>query len=94
MLKWTVQPDNAPAHNSKRSRQAVEAAATIRMPYPAYSPDRAPGDLYLIGNLKEKLQSVAVTDRDGPISATREMFSDIPQDKPIAIHENSMKQFL
>jgi hypothetical protein len=59
---WTVHLDNAPAHNSKRSQETLEATGTIRMPHYAYSPDLVPRDFCLFGNLKEKLQSVAVTD--------------------------------
>jgi hypothetical protein len=58
---------------------------------PAYLPDTTTSDFYLFADLKEKLQSVSMIDRDGLISATTEVFSDIPQCALIAVYQNWMK---
>jgi hypothetical protein len=62
--------DNAPVQNSKPSRESLEAIGAIRVPPPAYRLNIALCGFYLFPNPKEILQRVAVTDRDGPISAS------------------------
>jgi hypothetical protein len=85
--------ENAPAHNSKRSPEDFEATRGIEVPHPASSADIAPSDFDIIDNLKMKLQSVAMTDQDKPLSAITEIFSATPQDEFIAVYQNWMKRF-
>jgi hypothetical protein len=42
----------------------------------------------LFGNLKEKLQSIAVTDRDNLVCAITGFFRDAPQGELIAVCQN------
>jgi hypothetical protein len=85
--------DNAPAHNPKRSRETLEATGAIRVTYHASHRDIAPSDLYLLGNLKEKWRSVAVTHRHSRGSAMTQIFNDTPQSELIAIDQKWMKRF-
>jgi hypothetical protein len=79
MLKyWKAHLDDAPAHNSKLFREAFWASRATRAPHPAYDPKITQNDFYLFDNLKEKLQVVAVTDRDGVIFVITQIFSDTP----------------
>jgi hypothetical protein len=57
----TVHLDNAPIRSSKHSRETVKATGAIRVPHPAYSPDRATSEFFFFGHLKGNLQSVAAT---------------------------------
>jgi hypothetical protein len=41
---WEVHLGNAPIHNSKRSREDLEATGAIRVPHPAESLEMAPSD--------------------------------------------------
>jgi hypothetical protein len=56
-------------------------------------PDIALSHFYLFGNLKEKLQSVAVTDREGTFSVITRKFSVTRPDALTAISHNWMKWF-
>jgi hypothetical protein len=66
---------NALDHNSKRFREALEANGTIRVPHPAYSPDIAPSDFYVFTDMKERLRSVTVMDRNSLMSVITELLS-------------------
>jgi hypothetical protein len=83
-----VHPDSTPASNSKRSGEDLEATGAMRLPYPVDLPGIVPSAFYRFGNLKEKWQSVAVTDRDNRISAITEIFTDTAQDELIAGYQN------
>jgi hypothetical protein len=62
------------------------------VPQPTYISDKAPKYFYPFGNLKQKFQSVAVTNRDSRISAIPEIFGDSPQDELIAAYQNWIKR--
>jgi hypothetical protein len=59
---WKVHLENALAHNSWRSREAIKATGAGRVPHAAYSPEVTRNDFCLFGYPKEKSQSVAMTD--------------------------------
>jgi hypothetical protein len=48
--------DNAPAHNTKRSRQEIARTKAIRVVHPAHSPDAAPSDFFLFDDLKGEIE--------------------------------------
>jgi hypothetical protein len=75
----------------KGFRGALDAIGAIKVSDPGQSPGTAASDFYLFGNLKEKLQSVVVKDRDSLISATTEISSEPLQNELIAIYWNWMK---
>ena len=47
-----LQQDNARVHTCKVAMDAVERYGYELIPHPAYSPDLAPSDLFLVPNLK------------------------------------------
>jgi hypothetical protein len=83
-----VHLDNTFSHNSKRFQEVLEAAGTIRVPDPAYNLNTAPSNFCPFSNLKEKLQSITVTDRENLIPAIAEISSDPQSDELIAVYEN------
>jgi hypothetical protein len=51
--------DNAPAHNSRMTRNLFEYNPLKRLPNPPYSPDISPLDFSLFGKAKEALMKSA-----------------------------------
>ena len=45
--------DNAPAHKSRTSRDAIKKCGFVELNHPSYSPDLAPSDYFLFRNLKK-----------------------------------------
>jgi histone-lysine N-methyltransferase SETMAR len=85
---FMVHMDNAPAHNSRRSQERIEATKAKRLPHPAYSPDLAPSDFFLFGYLKEKLTDISCTNRDELKSAIVSLFEEIDKDVLTAVFES------
>jgi transposase len=56
--RLTIHMDNAKPHNAKVTIQFIEDNRMKRLPHPAYSPDIAPSDFYLFGNVKRKLEGL------------------------------------
>jgi hypothetical protein len=52
-----IDVDNERPHSSKMSVQCLEDTKFPRMPHSPYSPDVAPSDLYLLSNVKQRLQT-------------------------------------
>ncbi|KAA6398357.1 MAG: hypothetical protein EZS28_006119, partial [Streblomastix strix] len=48
--------DNSPVHNSKISKNYVKDTILHRVDHPAYSPDLAPSDFWLFGDLKRSMK--------------------------------------
>ena len=51
-----LQQDNARVHTCKVAMDAVEQNGYELIPHPAYSPDLAPSDFFLIPNLKKDIR--------------------------------------
>jgi hypothetical protein len=56
--------DNCSVHTSRASIEWLEEHGMPRMPQPPYSLDLAPNDFYLFLTVKEKLQEIALRDKD------------------------------
>ncbi|KAA6387882.1 MAG: putative mariner mos1 transposase, partial [Streblomastix strix] len=56
--------DNAPCHNAIITRNYIDESIFERVPHPPYSPDLAPSDFWLFGELKGRMrgQTFATTD--------------------------------
>jgi hypothetical protein len=52
-----VHLDNTRPQNSRTSTECLTQFHARRVPYPAYSPDRAPSDFFLFGTTKTELQN-------------------------------------
>ena len=48
--------NNAPIHKSMIAQQAVRDCGFVQLDHPAYSPDQAPSDYFLLHNLKSHLR--------------------------------------
>lgn len=56
--------DNAPVHTSQVAMAAVQECGYELLPHPPYSPDLAPSDYHLFGNLKKHLRGQRFDDDD------------------------------
>jgi hypothetical protein len=70
--------DNAKPHNSKMSIERIEGLGFILVPQPPYSPDLAPCDFFLFGDLKQHLEEKHFTREDQMIAAVWDVFDKIP----------------
>lgn len=71
--------DNAPAHSSQLSQQAIRECRFIQLPHPPYSPDLAPSDFYLFRHFKKFLRGRKFND-DNELKAASEQWLE-GQDK-------------
>ena len=53
---FLLHQDNAPVHNSKVVRSAIQDMGIETLPHPPYSPDLAPCDFWLFPNMKDSLR--------------------------------------
>ena len=53
---WVLHHNKAPAHNALSILEFLATKNIPVLPHPPYSPDLAPGDLYLFPKLKSKLK--------------------------------------
>jgi transposase len=70
--------DNAKPHTSKMSIEKNEELGFMLVPQPPYSPDLAPGDVFLFGYLKQHLERKHFAREDQVTAAIREVFDTIP----------------
>ncbi|KAK2956525.1 putative Mariner Mos1 transposase [Blattamonas nauphoetae] len=63
--KVAIHYDNAPAHSARAVRDFLPQTIFSKLPHPAWSPDLAPCDFWLFGNLKTELRGlIAESDED------------------------------
>ena len=66
--------DNAPVHKSLVAQQAVRDCVFLQLNQPAYSPDQAPSDCYLLRNLKSRLHGTRIADDELPKAVVEAWF--------------------
>jgi hypothetical protein len=70
--------DNCHVRRSKRANEFFEANRTVRVPQPPCSPDLAPSDFWLFGNLKESLAGQTFDDPEELFDAIIDFLEAIP----------------
>lgn len=60
--KFYLHLDNCKVHTSKITSEKIKELDLIKVPHPPYSPDIAPSDFYLFGDMKRKLQGKSFDD--------------------------------
>jgi hypothetical protein len=76
--------DNALTH---RADDDFDHLGIIRLPHSPYSPDLAPCDFWLFGNLKTKLEGSNFTSAGQLIVKLNEMLMDIPLHEFISVFD-------
>ena len=66
--------DNAPVHKAARSMAKIQDIGFEILDHPAYSPDLAPSDFFLFGNLKKNLRGVQYRSDEEVIEAVEGYF--------------------
>ncbi|KFD56762.1 hypothetical protein M513_02439 [Trichuris suis] len=67
--------DNAPAHRAKVALAAIQQCGFGQIDHPPYSPDLAPSDYFLFGNLKQHLRGTVFSDDNELKSAVQDYFN-------------------
>ena len=70
-----LQQDNARAHTCKAAMDAVERNEYELIPHPAYSPDLAPNDFFLVPNLKKDNRGCHFRSDEEVVTAVEEWVS-------------------
>jgi histone-lysine N-methyltransferase SETMAR len=79
--------DNAPAHNSKRSTSKIMESRMCRAPHPAYSPDIAPSDFFLLGYIKQKLKGEAFHDTESLLMRICDIFAEMKKGLLVSVYK-------
>jgi hypothetical protein len=77
--------DDARPHNSRKSNECLTEFRARGIPYPAYSPDRAPSDFFLFGTVKAELQNYEIHSREDLILAIRGIFDQMSKEALISV---------
>ncbi|KFD64381.1 hypothetical protein M514_04378 [Trichuris suis] len=67
--------DNAPVHRAKVALAAIQQCGFGQIDHPPYSPDLAPSDYFLFGNLKQHLRGTVFSDDNELKSAVQDYFN-------------------
>jgi histone-lysine N-methyltransferase SETMAR len=76
-LPHWFQHDNAPVHTSRVAQEKIHAAGFDVIPHPPYSPDLAPSDYCLFGELKKQLRGRHFSDADDLQEAVNDVFEGL-----------------
>jgi hypothetical protein len=82
--------DNARSHNSRDSVDYIDQQKFVRLPHPPYSPDLAPSDFYLFGNMKQRLVKCHGTTKEELFQNVNEILESISEDELVHVFLNWM----
>ena len=77
--------DNARPHTSIITKAKLEKLESNLLPHPPYSPDLAPSDFYLFGNLKRQLKGSSFRNRVELMSKLIDLMSKITMEERISV---------
>jgi histone-lysine N-methyltransferase SETMAR len=78
--KLLVHADRARSHTAKLSTQYFNENRMKLAPHPPYSPDLAPSDFYLFGDVKRCLAGLSFKDLDQLLAAVEDVLEHIESD--------------
>jgi transposase len=76
-----IHADNARPHTALRTRAFMAENSMKLAPHPPYSPDVAPSDFYLFGDVKGRLTGQMFESREDLFDAIIEILRSIPMEK-------------
>ena len=85
--KFSIHMDNAPIHKSAKTKKFLSDKGFHVPPHPAYSPDLAPSDFYLLGKLKTHPGSVKFSSPDEIVMWIEDKFSSITKEELIRVFQ-------
>lgn len=84
--------DNCRVHNSELITNEIEKSPFKRPPHPPYSPDLAPSDFYLFGNVKRKLEGHSFKSREDLFEKLLEILNEISKEERFKAFEEWKKR--
>ena len=90
--KFSIHMDNAPIHKSIMTKNFLATKGFHVPAHPAYSPDLAPSDFYLLGKLKNHPGSMKFDSPDEIVSWIEEQFAHIPPEELKRVFEDWEKR--
>jgi hypothetical protein len=78
---------NAPAHNTKLSRQEIARTKAIRVVHPAYSPNAASSDFFLFGYTKGEMAGLTANSLANILSEIGRIFQEISKKTLLAVYD-------
>jgi hypothetical protein len=84
--------DNARPHVSQMASRYITDNGFVKMPHPPYSPDIAPSDFYLFGNIKTKLAKCHGTTREELFRNVQAILSSIPDSELFNVFKEWMRR--
>jgi hypothetical protein len=90
--KLVVHADNARAHSAQKCRTFCEANGLRLAHHPPYSPDLAPSDFFLFGDVKKRLKVMAFPSYEELLNAIGEVVTSIESETLTAVFEHWMER--
>jgi len=78
--KMTLHWDNARPHKSALATATIRRLKMSQLPHPPYSPDLAPSDFYLFGEIKRRLAGKNIMNPDQLLDAIQAVTKDISKE--------------
>ncbi|UYV62392.1 hypothetical protein LAZ67_2000365 [Cordylochernes scorpioides] len=78
---WILHHDNAPAHTALKISKFLQDHSTSVLPQPPYSPELAPCDFFLFGNLKKKVKGSEISEHRRDQSGIEEGHEGDPENR-------------
>jgi hypothetical protein len=77
-LPLHVHLDNCRIHYSKRANAFFSHKGIVRVPQPGYSPDLAPSNFWLFGDMKRSLANKHFTNPEDLLAAIADVMEEVP----------------
>jgi hypothetical protein len=90
--KMIVHSDNASPHIAKCVTEYIDQNSLKRAPHPPYSPDLAPSECPLVGDVKHQLQRHEFAEGAELASAISEIWNQIPTDTLVDVSDDWMRR--
>jgi histone-lysine N-methyltransferase SETMAR len=90
--KMIVLADNARPHTVKLPRDYIDANRMTQALHPRYSPDIAPSNFFLFGNVKRHLSGCCFNDSDGLLTVVQEILDGFHKPTLIKVFEKWVRR--
>jgi hypothetical protein len=90
--KLIVHTDNARPHTAKSSMDFMNAKRMTRVPHPPDSPDLAPSDFFLFGDVKRPLSGCSFDHADDLLTAVQKTLDSFDKAASIRVFEECVRR--
>jgi hypothetical protein len=90
--KLSVHADHARPHTAKLSMDFVDANGMEKAPHPPYSPDLAPSDFFLFGDVKRQLSGCFFDSTDDLLLTVRRILDGYDRPRLISVFHKWMRR--